>query len=468
MVLVCVINLIVIGGLVFLAVTKGLERALPFFTFMVVLVPTDSKIELPGLFDLTTQRVALITLAVLFLVLGERKGPDAKAFATPLKYLICTHIVWCIISTSDSIVPLASFKRMLSQIFEYYLIYYIFVRVASSKETINKILSAMVAAMTLACILGIPEERWHWTIMSWFPTSTVQLIVVQWGRGFRMHSTFVHPILFGGAIAIVIPLAFYLLTLAKGIGRKVYLWVCLMLMFMCIYKTMSRGPWLGLILASALLLVFGKGEIRKPLFGVCLLAVAVLVIRPGVWETLNETYHATQDTESPSGASYEYRYALLKVSTQALAKDFTREIWGYGMESFPDLHLRGPFKEWDNWAFVSCDSSWIEITVETGYVGVFILALLLIKPAVLTFRDFRKVPEPDNALSLTFFASMMAYYFMMTNVNMYSWGQNGYMLWMIIALSLAYGRLKRSESPPQGIEASQEKQLRPQMEVVSA
>lgn len=37
---------------------------------------------------------------------------------------------------------------------------------------------------------------------------------------------------------------------------------------------------------------------------------------------------------------------------------------------------------------------------------------------------------------------------MMTNVAIYSWGQNGYMLWTVIASSLACGQLGPTEKEP--------------------
>ncbi len=84
--------------------------------------------------------------------------------------------------------------------------------------------------------------------------------------------------------------------------------------------------------------------------------------------------------------------------------------------------------------------------IETGYLGLLILAWLLVKPALIALKYFQQIPQPENALSFTFFVVMAAYYFMMTNVNMYSWGQNGYMLWILIGLSMACGRLSRTEN----------------------
>src|SRR5207302_1504180 len=169
---------------------------------------------------------------------------------------------------------------------------------------------------------------------------------------------------------------------------------------------------------------------------------SVLVMRPGVWETIQDTYAATLDDTTPMGKSYEYRYALLDVARQALARSPARETWGYGMGSFVSLGLEAQFLG-RRYSFLSCDSAWIEFMVETGYVGLLLMAALLLRAAQITFVNFLKFPKPDKYLLLVLFIDMVAFYFAMMSVSTYSWGQNGHMLWMLIAMSMAYIGLKR-------------------------
>jgi hypothetical protein len=85
MVLVILIDVVLLAGLVYLTVTKGLEGALPFFVFVTILVPGESAIPLPGLFGLTAQRFAVGVLILLYVVFG-RPGPvEQRRVSTPLK-----------------------------------------------------------------------------------------------------------------------------------------------------------------------------------------------------------------------------------------------------------------------------------------------------------------------------------------------------------------------------------------------
>jgi O-antigen ligase len=303
--------------------------------------------------------------------------------------------------------------------------------------------------MVICSIFGALEAYTGWRVASLFPFVAGRFgpqsedMIAPEGR---IQSTFPMPILFGAALAIGLIIALNLVTAAKTTKRRIWMWAAIFIMFLNIYKSVSRGPWLGLILAFVILLLFERPKVRRYQLGIVVLAVLVMVIRPGVYETIRDLYSGTVDTsgDSPKNLSYEYRYELRRVAQQALARDFRRQLWGYGLESFYFLNLEGELAG-HTYPFLSCDSAWIELTVETGYVGLLLIALLLLTPAWLAWRDFRRIRGPDRYLSLTFFTCMVSYYFMMMSVDIYAWGQEGYMLWILIALSVVYGGLAETE-----------------------
>ena len=55
-----------------------------------------------------------------------QKKSGSSRFALPLAWLIVLHLIWCVVSTANSIVPLMSLKKMISEALEYYLLYYLF------------------------------------------------------------------------------------------------------------------------------------------------------------------------------------------------------------------------------------------------------------------------------------------------------------------------------------------------------
>ena len=125
-----------------------------------------------------------------------------------------------------------------------------------------------------------------------------------------------------------------------------------------------------------------------------------------------------------------------------LLQEPTRALWGFGPESFYDVHLKGTLagKPFD---FLSCDNAWVEMLVETGFVGLGIMLCLLLTPAWLVWRGFRKKAGVDRQLSLVLFVNLVMFYLQMYSVGMYSWGQNGYALWILIAIALVHLRMTK-------------------------
>ena len=77
--------------------------------------------------------------------------------------------------------------------------------------------------------------------------------------------------------------------------------------------------------------------------------------------------------------------------------------------------------------------------LETGFVGLCIIISILLKPAWRALRDYRMLPAPDRYLSLMLLVNLLVFYFQMYSVGMYSWGQNGYVLWILIAITFRDG-----------------------------
>lgn len=443
------INLLSISWLIAVTAKRGFERALPSAAFLMVVLPFESQIRLPGLFDLTTQRLIVMLLVVLYVVSGRGHTGSGVPPELPNKYLLIVLLAWMGVSTATSVVPDVSFKATLSALLDFVVPYYIYSKVVAKPETVHKILSAFVAAMTVCSVFGVLEIYQDWSVLSLLPSAPHHfgnMVGALADRGVRAQATFGHPILFGAALAMGIPIALYLATLPGTKLRKSYLWLSTMLMFLCIYRTTSRGPWIAVCLSLAILLIFGQGQIRKYLAVVVLLSATVLVVRPGVWLTVANLYTNTLDPETAQGESYQWRYALYDVAGRALSRDVGRALGGYGPESFYYLGLEGEFGG-KKVRFESCDSSVVELMVDTGYVGLLIVALLLFKTALVAFRDYFRY-RLANGLCLVLFSNIAAFVLLMTNVQLFGWGQQSFMLWVLMALAMTNHRLLQTEHAP--------------------
>jgi O-Antigen ligase len=456
MFLILIIDAIVLITLIGVARRRGVEDALPYFAFFVTLLPEECRITLPGLFDLYTHRLALIALVILFVISKTRNAVRTL----PLKNLIYLHIAWVCVSTLASIVVMTSVKQLLAQVFEYYLVFYICTKSIRDVRTIAKITNAMIAAISVACIIGLFEIYSRWSVLSLFPLELQQtygtgdpLYVEMMDRGVRVRSTFPHPILFGGAISMMIPLALHLLATAKSRLYRALLTSSLILMFWNLYKTTSRGPWLATIISISLLLLGSEARLRKWVVAVACLAVLCLIVRPGVAETIWSAYRATLDPDTQMGASFQYRPALFHTVTKTLNETPGRALVGFGLGSFREKGLVIELKNIETHRWYTCDSSWILFMYETGYIGFLILAALLCKPALMALHGYRTLPKTYRYFSLACFTSFASYFVVMISVAIYGWGQNGHMLWLLAAMTVSYIALvkkkQKSRVPPE-------------------
>lgn len=446
MILVIFIDLIVLASLIFVSMRKGLEDALPMAACFLIFFPEEAKLQ-TGLFDITTQRFITIVLLLLSMQQkGSALGPIRKM---PLKGGIIAIALWWTVSTLFSISFMDSLKALLSLLLDYLAIYYLFAKHITSVNTIRRIMYGVVGGLILCSFFGALEAYANWSIISIFPTESHRFgssgaLYVDDARGLRVQSTFGHPILFGSALAMGIPLALYLIANTKTARRKTFLWIGLLLMFLSIFKASSRGPWIALVLSLVPFLFFGQRQTRKYILVICMLTVGVLIGMSGVRETLWNDYLATVDDHSSQGESYQYRYVLYRLVEDKLDESPDRALWGYGPQSFPFLHLTG-FINGRGMNFVSCDSSLAALLVETGYVGFALMCLFLAYVLYAALRTAIRIGSPNNQICMLFVVNLAAFYFEMTNVAILGWGQQSIYLWSVIAMTMIFPTLVAQE-----------------------
>jgi O-Antigen ligase len=442
MALVIILDLLVIAILVSTAMRKSMDAALAVAACLLMIFPNQAQIPLPGLFDLTTQRLIVMVLLGLYLSVGRRTDAERPQGPLPLRFLLAVLIVWMLLSSAKSIVPQISFKSTLSEYFDFALIYIIYARSLSRAETVRKVFAGFVAGMVICSFFGLLEIYADWRVTSLFPAVSTRFadLASEADRGVRVQSTFDHSILFGAALSMAIPMGFFLLDKARSKGQKTYLWLAQLIMMLCLYKTDSRGPWIAAILSFALLVLFGKGRMRTYTGAIVLTTVLVIAVRPGVRQSVFDLYAATLDPDSPQGQSYQWRYVLFHVARTELSKDTGRSIWGFGPESFFYLGLTTDAMvdgEMHTVKVDSCDSAYVELMMDTGYVGLFIVALLLATGLLYSAYRFLTARTPDNMIYLIAFINLCAFSFLMSNVELWGWGQQSYMFWVVVAIAMS-------------------------------
>jgi hypothetical protein len=436
--------------LVATAMRKGFDSALGLAAALLLVFPSGSRIPLPGLFDLTTQRVIVVVLVGLYFGVGQKSSREQADGPIPMLYVLAALLLWMLLSSAQSVVPGISFKSTLSQYFDFCALYVIYARSIRSREGFEKVLAGFVAGMFVCSIFGLLEIYRDWKVTSLFPEVASRFADLESvdSRGVRVQSTFDHAILFGAALAMAIPMALHFVTSAKTAWKKAYLWCALLVMLLCIYKTSSRGPWIALLMSVVLLAVFGRGKLRSTIAVIGILMAVILVVRPGIRDSIMSLYGETMDPDSPQGESYQWRYVLFHISHEQLSQSLQRSLLGFGPESFYYLGLTADVSVDGDIHTVkveSCDSSVVELMMETGYVGFSLVALILLTGIYCTLRAYFRSSKENANLSLILLANLCAFSFLMSNVALFGWGQQSYMLWILLAMAMSLSKFVGAE-----------------------
>src|SRR5690242_14954496 len=168
MALIIILDLFVIALLVSTAMRKSMDAVLALAACLLMIFPSQSQIRLPGLFDLTTQRLIVVVLLGIYLSMGTRTDERPRG-PLPLRFLLALLIVWMLLSSAKSVVPEISFKSTLSEYFDFAMIYVIYARSLSRAETVRKVLAGFVAGMAICSFFGILEIYAGWQVSSLFP-----------------------------------------------------------------------------------------------------------------------------------------------------------------------------------------------------------------------------------------------------------------------------------------------------------
>src|ERR1700760_959742 len=109
MAIILCIQFVIVLSLI-LASRRRLENALPVFCFFLVLMPLESRLVIPGLFDFNTMRISLLTILALYFFRGGPPNYDP----VPMKHLMFLHIGWAVCSTLYSLSVATSAKQLIS------------------------------------------------------------------------------------------------------------------------------------------------------------------------------------------------------------------------------------------------------------------------------------------------------------------------------------------------------------------
>ncbi len=230
--------------------------------------------------------------------------------------------------------------------------FFVIRRGISGKEFLYGIIDTMIAVAAVVSLYGLYQMVTGQAATTWQDTEMFESI------SGRICSTFDNPNVFGEYLLILIPITFARLIMTDNGNRKFAYLIAFGLQLAAMVLTYSRGCWIGLIAAMALMLVFTGRKIPA----LCFLGIFALPFV--VPETIVERLLSIGNT---ADSSTSYRVFIWE-GTMKMLKDFWYCGIGIGTDAFNAIY--------PNYALnaISAPHShnlYLHIICEMGIVGVF-------------------------------------------------------------------------------------------------
>lgn len=342
---------------------KDFSNGVSWTVFFLAWLPHGVRIETGGaLPEFTVHRILLLILIGVGVKHGLIRHLSERV---PMYRILLALFISYSFSVVFAIDVQLAFKRLFYTLFENYLLY-IAIVVGVERGQVEKILKAALLGVLLIAVLG-PVEYYtgHNVIGKILPVMTDNQGVI---------SSYQHSIHYGYAMAMAVPLATVFACRVDRISMQlVYLAGVAILMASC-YFSRSRGALIGAIMSLTLLVLFGGQRIRKMAFVFGIVVIAMLVVRPGLRETIYGMVGSVFEEGGKKDASADYRRMLWKVAWFKVNDSPTKLLFGMGGAStmlmdISEFFDRGRGGNVMKQGYSSWDSQWAANLVQYGFSG---------------------------------------------------------------------------------------------------
>jgi len=412
-----------------------------------VFLPGLLGIGLPG--DLPQFTVQRILLLVAWFFLGRSGYLSGRAEPIPyLRWLLFFGLVQ-VVSFAGGVARLAGFKECIDYAFEAVLFFTLVTAYLQRDGSPVRLLSSLCHGLAAVGVVAALQKYFR---LGPVPYAAPESLLLWLDRS-DISSTYPHRILFGYAMAMGVPVALGLACTAIEPARRRRMYAIGVVLIAADYFSNSRGPWLGLALGLVAMAALGGGAVRRRLLVVAALAAAVLVLRPGVRDTISDLASSTFEDDSLKGASYQFRWQLWHVAWSEIRLSPERFLFGYGPVSTEGMDFtdywqgqEGSTSSMEKLGHTSWDNNYAANLIELGVTG-FALQLILFAAIIRRLlRGWRQADPETRMLRAGIASACLVFMFAMTNVFIFS-PQLKYLFWALVAIGSNLSWAARAPSP---------------------
>ncbi|MHB9142435.1 MAG: O-antigen ligase family protein, partial [Paludibacter sp.] len=228
---------------------------------------------------------------------------------------------------------------------------------------------------------------------------------------------------FGIAMAIGMILNIYRSVISKSNIEKVSSLFFMFIIGSALYFSVSRGPWLALMVGISVLFTLSPRQYLKILVVIGLLIIAVFIAKPGTYFSIVSLFSATLNPADLKGSSYYWRFTVLHVAIQNIWNaSYINFLFGFGqgahiINDFGTAALStGRITEIESW-----DMELAIVLYEFGLIGIIAYLFFYFNMIMSSLIHLysRVSDKNSNLLLITALASIATILFMKTNVSIF-------------------------------------------------
>ena len=386
-------------------------------------------LHIPTPLPLTIPRIVVALAAVGWLVRGVQ--PSTRRMSPKF---VALGVIFVLYVFSDSLISGGgtTISRGLSYSAEPLLTVWLMWLAVHTKDDVLKMMDILIGVMSIAALLALYESATHHYLI---PADEPLFFHAPDRNGaLRAQGIFPHPLVFGAALSLVLPLA--IMRVFEVRNKLLPLAACAVFAG-ALLATGSRGPWAAAVVAVVVLATLLRGGRRATII-TALVCVAVAVGFSPLGGKVGTALQGLVNAQSGQAAgvyTVQYRQELL---SQTVAYTSSHPL-GTGPGLSGNLSFIALVGGNNTNLAESIDNAFAKYGVELGWVGLLLFLPLLLIPLVAAFSG-RRDPSLGGVAS-ALIAAQVAMVVVSFTVATFSWEQLSELFWTITALGFVVWQL---------------------------
>jgi len=379
------------------------------------------------------------------LLVDRRVTARASGLEAPLLLLVFA-ILLSLIANSTRVAPLGTnVIKTVTFFLSFILVFYVIVSLVRTARDIDFLVGLLVAGGAILGLLGVIESATGQNVFNHLSTvlpimhfDASQLPHLSRGGRLRVYGSAQHPIAFGAALALLLPLAVYKAT---AYGQKRW-WFAAFLILLGTFATRSRTATLMLLVILLVYIVLRPSTMKRLWPAVLPGLIAIHFALPGAIGTATSSFTPQGGliAQQQNAAVGSGRLATLgpALDTEFDPNPTLGEGFGTRITGTPE-----PGQPLPNGPIL--DDGWLGILLETGIVGTFMLFWLFVRAIAQMGGAARGDRSPRGWLLVATTAAVAGFAIGMFTYDAFSFIQVTFLLFIVLGLGAATRLSKPSE-----------------------